>query len=69
METVFLGGGTPTQLHPEELRQLFDLIAYWFPMVTDGEYTIEANPEDIDEESGTLSGVRSQSSQPWWAVV
>lgn len=54
METVFLGGGTPTQLHPEELRQLFDLIAYWFPMVTDGEYTIEANPEDIDEESVAL---------------
>ena len=54
METVFLGGGTPTQLHPDELRRLFDLIAYWFPMVTEGEYTIEANPEDIDEESVAL---------------
>lgn len=40
--TIYLGGGTPSQLTDSQLRQLFNTLPS-----TNGEVTIEVNPDDI----------------------
>lgn len=47
VDTLFIGGGTPTHLAPAELDRLFDLLDHWLPVKPGGEVTAEANPEDI----------------------
>jgi oxygen-independent coproporphyrinogen-3 oxidase len=44
VETIYLGGGTPTQLSAESLSHLLTLLKRYFSLDTKGEYTIEANP-------------------------
>ena len=45
IETIYLGGGTPSQLTSEQLRQLFLYInKVYAPCAT--EVTIEMNPDD-----------------------
>ena len=55
IETIYFGGGTPSQLTPEQLRQLFLYInKVYAPHVT--EVTIEMNPDDVTPEyAETLS--------------
>ncbi len=48
LETVYLGGGTPSVLSPRELEQLFQTIHQNYPVQAGAEITLEANPEDID---------------------
>jgi len=48
VETLFLGGGTPTRLSIPHLERLFDLLDHWFPRHAGGEVSVEANPEDIN---------------------
>ena len=50
VETVYLGGGTPTELHLSEFHELMELVKFWFPLAVAGEFTTEANPEDITPE-------------------
>lgn len=50
VDTLFLGGGTPTRLSIEHLNRLFDLLDQWLPIRSDGELSVEANPEDITAE-------------------
>ena len=50
VDTVFLGGGTPTELPLAEFRELMELVRHWFPLAENGEFTTEANPEDIEPE-------------------
>jgi oxygen-independent coproporphyrinogen-3 oxidase len=45
-ETVFLGGGTPSQLATGDLVRLLDAV----PVVSGAEITVEANPEDVTDE-------------------
>lgn len=47
VSTVYLGGGTPSQLTTEQLRQLFIYINKVYAVAPDAEVTIEANPDDI----------------------
>ena len=47
IETVFVGGGTPTLLAADELRR-FTGIVRGFPLAAEIEWTVEANPETID---------------------
>jgi oxygen-independent coproporphyrinogen-3 oxidase len=47
VDTLFLGGGTPTHLPPKELQHLFAIVGYWFPSAPDGEVSVEANPRDL----------------------
>jgi len=47
VETLFIGGGTPTRLPPQQLGRLFDLLETALPLATGGELSVEANPEDI----------------------
>jgi oxygen-independent coproporphyrinogen-3 oxidase len=49
VDTLFLGGGTPTHLPPHELRRLLSLARQWFPLSTGYELSVEANPADLDE--------------------
>ena len=51
MQTVYIGGGTPTVLSAEELRILTGAIAECFGAPTEGEYSVEAGrPDTITEE-------------------
>ena len=47
---VFLGGGTPTLLEPELLGRLLEAVGEHLPLEAGVEWTVEANPETIDEE-------------------
>src|SRR5206468_3908612 len=49
VETIFVGGGTPTRLSPVQLDRLLKRIAEGFPLVPGGEWTVEANPGTLDE--------------------
>jgi oxygen-independent coproporphyrinogen-3 oxidase len=48
VQTVFLGGGTPTQLTCGQLERLLLLVRRWLPLGDDPEFTIEANPDSLD---------------------
>lgn len=50
IETVFLGGGTPTALTPIQLARLLELIHLYVPMSHVIEFTAEANPDELSLE-------------------
>lgn len=50
VETIFLGGGTPSHLPTDALRRLLRLVEHWFPLAAGGEFSIEANPLDLTDE-------------------
>ncbi|WP_434402593.1 radical SAM family heme chaperone HemW [Planococcus sp. 11815] len=50
LETVFLGGGTPTALTPEQLERLLELIHQYVPMAEGVEWSSEANPDELTRE-------------------
>ncbi len=49
ISTIYLGGGTPSQLTHEELYQLFSCIYNVYEVSSDAEVTMECNPDDIAE--------------------
>ncbi len=49
IETIYLGGGTPSLLQGEEINILFDVITQHHTVASNAEITIEANPDDLDE--------------------
>jgi oxygen-independent coproporphyrinogen-3 oxidase len=51
VDTIYLGGGTPSRLGGEGVSRALALVQRHFPLVPGGELTIEANPEDVDEGS------------------
>ena len=55
IDTIYLGGGTPSQLTTDQLRQLFLYINKVYPLTTHPspltpEITIEMNPDDVTPE-------------------
>ena len=55
IDTIYLGGGTPSQLTTDQLRQLFLYINKVYPLTTHHspltpEITIEMNPDDVTPE-------------------
>lgn len=51
IETIYLGGGTPSQLTGEQLIRLFDGInKYISDINSDMEITMECNPDDVTDE-------------------
>ncbi|MFV2068381.1 MAG: radical SAM family heme chaperone HemW [Pirellulales bacterium] len=54
VDTLYFGGGTPTQLSLGELDQLFQIVLAWHPLTEGGELTIEANPNDLDRATVRL---------------
>ncbi len=54
VDTLFIGGGTPTQLAAPKLQQLCQSLQYWFPLAEEGEWTVEANPCDLTAEKARV---------------
>lgn len=50
VDTIFIGGGTPTHLDAQWLEKLLKLVTFWFPLAENGEFSVEANPSDIRED-------------------
>ena len=46
VRSVFFGGGTPSLMSPQSVSRLIDEIARLWPLDTDAEITLEANPTD-----------------------
>ena len=49
IETLFLGGGTPSHLSPSQLNRLSEIIKSRFLLSGSAEVTAECNPNDLDE--------------------
>lgn len=49
VDTLFIGGGTPTLLEPADLQRLLAIITAWHPLAAGGEFSVEANPEYFDQ--------------------
>lgn len=49
VDTLYFGGGTPTYLPPSELQRLAESVLAWHPLAPGYEWTVEANPADIDQ--------------------
>lgn len=47
MESIYLGGGTPSLLTTEELERIFKVLSNHFNLSTVKEITLEANPDDL----------------------
>ena len=50
VDTVFIGGGTPSVLSFGEIGRLMDAIRHKFPMIKNAECSIEVNPGTVDSE-------------------
>ncbi|MEO3929191.1 radical SAM family heme chaperone HemW [Micromonosporaceae bacterium B7E4] len=51
VDTVFVGGGTPTLLPADDLARILDGIDRTWGLAADAEVTTEANPESVTRES------------------
>lgn len=51
VDTVFVGGGTPTLLPADDLARILDGIDRVWGLAADAEVTTEANPESVSPES------------------
>lgn len=49
VDALYFGGGTPTYLALGQFRQLTAAVLHWHPLATGYEWTVEANPADMDE--------------------
>ena len=47
IETIYFGGGTPSQLEKEDFEQIFDTIRTHYGLSHCQEITLEANPDDL----------------------
>ncbi len=50
VETLYLGGGTPSYLPLQALQRVVDMARHWFPLQPGHEFTLEANPTDLTAE-------------------
>ncbi len=60
VDTLYFGGGTPTYLSAKQFLQLAATVLHWHPLANGYEWTVEANPVDVDEsmiETLTALGV------------
>jgi oxygen-independent coproporphyrinogen-3 oxidase len=51
IETIYFGGGTPSILEKEEIASILTHIQTHYTLATSLEITLEANPDDISENS------------------
>jgi oxygen-independent coproporphyrinogen-3 oxidase len=50
MKTIYFGGGTPSQLLPNELDEILNTVYRNFKINSGAEITFEANPEDLKDD-------------------
>ncbi len=56
VSSIYLGGGTPSQLSIENINDIFGAIYKHFHVLPDAEITMEVNPDDITEEYAAKLG-------------
>ncbi len=56
VDTIYIGGGTPSRMGPERLSEVLAAVGRRFEVAVGAEVTLECNPESIDE--ATLRGFR-----------
>lgn len=56
INTIYLGGGTPSVLMIDELKSLLDTIRLHYRVSSEAEITMEANPDDLSQ--ATLTAIR-----------
>lgn len=56
INTIYLGGGTPSVLMIDELKSLLDTIREHYRVSPEAEITMEANPDDLSQ--ATLTAIR-----------
>ena len=66
VETVYIGGGTPTVLNETQLYLLIQSIYDCFDVMPGAEFTIEANPGTLTKSKlNTLKEAWSQPLKHW----
>lgn len=50
INTIYMGGGTPSLLEPNVFLQIHDMLAQAFTLQNGTEWTVEANPESVSPE-------------------
>lgn len=50
--TIYVGGGTPTTLDNDQIKQLLDAIQQNFTLEEEGEFTVEGSPNTLQGEEG-----------------
>lgn len=48
--SVYIGGGTPTRLAPQDLVAVVEMVRRHHKLATDAEVTVECNPDDASDE-------------------
>ena len=51
LDTLYFGGGTPSRTAIANLRRIFDALRASFTLEENAEVTLEANPEDVSDDS------------------
>jgi len=51
IETIYFGGGTPSQIAPGAIAQLLDRLTHDRPVAAGAEITLEANPDDVTPQT------------------
>ncbi len=54
IETIYLGGGTPSQLQEKHFERIFSTLYIYYHVRPDAEITLEANPDDLNKEYVTM---------------
>lgn len=49
VETIYFGGGTPSLMEIDELKQIFDILYKYYSISENPEITLEANPDDLNK--------------------
>jgi coproporphyrinogen III oxidase-like Fe-S oxidoreductase len=49
LSTIYLGGGTPSQLSPTQLDKILNVVFNLFSVDSNAEITIEVNPDDVTD--------------------
>ena len=47
VDTLYVGGGTPSCLPPDLLQKILQAVVMRYPLAEDAEVTVEANPDDV----------------------
>ena len=62
VDSIYLGGGTPTVLEPTQLRGMFDALRAQFSVTADAEITVECAPGTLTAEVLDRGGVGWQTA-------
>jgi oxygen-independent coproporphyrinogen-3 oxidase len=54
VESLFVGGGTPTYLSPTQLDRMLGTVRHWLPLPAGAEFSVESTPDSLDDERGRV---------------